>query len=64
MVFNIRLSDRQKGFYCANGLLLGVVLLAWTYTILAGKFVSERYLKNIDLSKFYPEEYNQQTEGG
>ena len=48
-----RVSNRQVGYYLVNGFLFGVVVLSWTYTILAGKVVSERYLQKLDLTLFY-----------
>ena len=53
MLLPAKLSDRQVGYYFVNCFLLGVVVLSWTYTILAGKFVSENYLERLDLSQFY-----------
>ena len=48
-----RLSDKQIGYYFVNCLLLAAVVLSWTYTILAGKVVSQKYLDGLDLSLFY-----------
>ena len=52
----IRISDQQLAYYAVNIVLFAVVVLSWTYTILAGKIVSERYLQRLDLSQFYGQE--------
>ena len=43
------LSDAKLKEYVINFLLFCIVLLSWTYTIYAGKFVSERHLHTLNL---------------
>ena len=45
-------SDRKVKELLINTLALVVVLISWYYVIAAGKVLSERYLKTIDLSKY------------
>ena len=47
MVLN--LSQRQMNNYFINLVLLSIVILSWVYAIIAGKFISERHLKSLDL---------------
>ena len=47
MSFN--LSRRQMNNYFVNLVLLAIVILSWVYAIIAGKFISERHLKSLDL---------------
>ena len=47
MGFNF--SQRQLNNYFVNFVLLAVVVLSWVYAILAGKFISQRHLKMLDL---------------
>lgn len=43
------LSNARLKEYVANFLLFCLVVLAWTYAITAGKFVSERHLHTLNL---------------
>ena len=45
------LSDARLKEYVINFLLFCIVILSWTYTIYAGKFVSERHLHTLNLEK-------------
>ena len=49
-------SLRSVNETIANIVLIAIVVLSWTYVILAGKFVSERYLKSIDLTEYQKNE--------
>jgi len=44
-----RLSENSQRDFASNFLLFFVVILTWTYTIIAGKHLSERYLNSLDL---------------
>ena len=43
------LSDAKIKEYVINFLLFCIILLSWTYTIYAGKVVSERHLHTLNL---------------
>ena len=43
------ISNARIKEYVLNFVLCCVVLLSWTYTILAGKFVSERHMHTLNL---------------
>ena len=43
------LSDAKIKEYVINFLLFCIILLSWTYTIYARKFVSERHLHTLNL---------------
>ena len=49
-------SIRSVNEIIANIFLFSIVVLSWVYVILAGKFVSERYLKSIDLTEYQKNE--------
>ena len=49
-------SLRSVNETIANIVLFAIVVLSWTYVILAGKFVSERYIKSIDLTEYQKNE--------
>ena len=49
-------SLRSVNVTIANIVLFAIVVLSWTYVILAGKFVSERYIKSIDLTEYQKNE--------
>ncbi len=49
-------SNRKVVELSFNLFLAALTLLAWIYVIIAGKFVSERYLLTLDLSRFAQEE--------
>ncbi len=55
-------SDRKVKELLINTLALVVVLISWYYVIAAGKVLSERYLKTIDLSKY--QDQQQRHNGG
>ena len=46
---SLNLSRRQMNNYFVNLVLLAIVILSWVYAIIAGKFISERHLKSLDL---------------
>ena len=48
-MISLNLSRRQMNNYFVNLVLLAIVILSWVYAIIAGKFISERHLKSLDL---------------
>ncbi len=53
-------SNRKVKELLSNFVLLAIVVVSWTYVVIAGRFVSRRYLQNIDLSEYYREEHMSQ----
>ena len=49
IIMSFNLSRRQMNNYFVNLVLLAIVILSWVYAIIAGKFISERHLKSLDL---------------
>lgn len=49
-------SDKKLTEALSNLVLLGVVVVSWTYVILGGLHVSKRYLSRLDLSQFAGDE--------
>ena len=47
------ISDARLKEYIANFILLCIVVISWTYTIISGKFISERHLHTLNLEEHH-----------
>jgi hypothetical protein len=45
------LSDKKLKEIVSNFILFCIVVLSWTYTILAGKAISEKYLHTLEFEQ-------------
>jgi hypothetical protein len=48
-------NRRQLIEFTSNVILFAIVVLSWTYAIVAGRFVSLRHLQTLDLSEYQME---------
>ena len=52
-ILAMAISDARLKEYIANFILLCIVVISWTYTIISGKFISERHLHTLNLEEHH-----------
>ena len=51
--FAMAISDARLKEYIANFILFCIVVISWTYTIISGKFISERHMHTLNLEDYH-----------
>ena len=46
-------SDARLKEDIANFILLCIVIISWTYTIISGKYISERHMHTLNLEDYH-----------